>query len=755
MKFGNNLQNSIYPPWENNYVQYNVLKKQLEAGLSKPAGWTERDEGTFGETIDSDLTKVFNFVNAKFEELQERTTQAEVKVATFQEAYNQKAIETLTSSISEITDEVNQLSKYCRINYAGFLKIVKKHDKNVPYKLRPVFMVQLKSRAFYNVNFDSLVVRLSKLYHSLGAQSLPFGTPSLPFGTPSLPFGTPSLPFGTPITPSILTAMAGKEGLDRKSFKFWVHPDNVMEVKTTVLKHLPVILYTPRGPNTAESLDPSLSSVYLDNTAFDLYSSKLERQEGAQAIRLRWYGSPSNNEIYVERKIHHEINKFGEYHDRFTIKEKYVDAFLKGEYTMDRQIAKLREQGVKSPAEVERFEEMVKDVQRCIVDMKLKPVLRTVYNRTAFQIPGDKRVRLSLDTDLCMIREDNLDNTTRSGNHWRRMDIDYPMGTKTAYEQDMTRFNYAILEVKLELPAGKSTPGWVEELMNSHLVESAETFSKYVHGVAVLLESHVALLPFWLAQLEKDSVRNTDSMRGQLAVNTPSISRANSTADIHSINSRRTSIASGSESDNGASTRSLSKGKQKSMDIIVDNQYGQQNGQYSSHSKPASKASSIGKKPFGFKGLGGVFRKSKGKDSRESSPLLGPSDRYDSVPQIRIIPPKPKKVVGPLKVEAKVFFANERTFLKWMNFAVLLGALGVGLFNAGDNIGRFAGIILAVTALITLVYSIWLYEKRLTMLRNKDPGPYDEPVMPTLMCVCMLTAISLNFYLKSTVKSKP
>lgn len=31
----------------------------------------------------------------------------------------------------------------------------------------------------------------------------------------------------------------------------------------------------------------------------------------------------------------------------------------------------------------------------------------------------------------------------------------------------------------------------------------------------------------------------------------------------------------------------------------------------------------------------------------------------------------------------------------------------------------------------------------------------DEPVMPTLMCVCLLTAISLNFYLKSTVKSKP
>lgn len=67
-------------------------------------------------------------MNSKFEELQERTTKAELRVATFQEAYNQKAHESLTAAISEITDEVNQLSKYCRTNYAGFLKIVKKHD---------------------------------------------------------------------------------------------------------------------------------------------------------------------------------------------------------------------------------------------------------------------------------------------------------------------------------------------------------------------------------------------------------------------------------------------------------------------------------------------------------------------------------------------------------------------------------------------------------------------------------------------------
>lgn len=54
--------------------------------------------------------------------------------------------------------------------------------------------------------------------------------------------------------------------------------------------------------------------------------------------------------------------------------------------------------------------------------------MRSFYNRTAFQLPGDARVRISLDTELSLIREDNWDGRTRAGANWRRTDIgiDYP-----------------------------------------------------------------------------------------------------------------------------------------------------------------------------------------------------------------------------------------------------------------------------------------------------------------------------------------
>ncbi|CAJ0635064.1 4072_t:CDS:2 [Entrophospora sp. SA101] len=34
----------------------------------------------------------------------------------------------------------------------------------------------------------------------------------------------------------------------------------------------------------------TITSIYYDNENFDLYTARLEKSEGAEAIRLRWYG---------------------------------------------------------------------------------------------------------------------------------------------------------------------------------------------------------------------------------------------------------------------------------------------------------------------------------------------------------------------------------------------------------------------------------------------------------------------------------
>jgi len=107
--------------------------------------------------------------------------------------------------------------------------------------------------------------------------------------------------------------------------------------------------------------------------------------------------------------------------------------------------------------------------------------MRTFYNRTAFQLPGDARVRISLDTELTMVREDNWDGKPRSGPNWRRMDIgiDHPFSQLPSEDKEL--FPYGVLEVKLQTQFGQEPPLWVRELVSSHLVESIPKFRFFVH----------------------------------------------------------------------------------------------------------------------------------------------------------------------------------------------------------------------------------------------------------------------------------
>jgi hypothetical protein len=105
-------------------------------------------------------------------------------------------------------------------------------------------------------------------------------------------------------------------------------------------------------------------------------------------------------------------------------------------------------------------------------------VMRSFYNRTAFQLPGDARVRISLDTELTMVREDDFDGVPRAGKNWRRMDmgIDFPFDGVS--EKDKEVFPYAVLEVKLQTQMGQEPPGWVTDLVHSNLVTPVPKFSK-------------------------------------------------------------------------------------------------------------------------------------------------------------------------------------------------------------------------------------------------------------------------------------
>lgn len=88
---------------------------------------------------------------------------------------------------------------------------------------------------------------------------------------------------------------------------------------------------------------------------------------------------------------------------------------------------------------------------------------------------------------------------------------------------------------------------------------------------------------------------------------------------------------------------------------------------------------------------------------------------------------KTRKV--PTKVEPKVFFANERTFLAWLHMSVTLSSISVAIvaFAEANEFSEIYGLMLMPVAIAFCCYSLYMYIQRSSMIRQRHPGPCKCP----------------------------
>ncbi|PPQ63938.1 hypothetical protein CVT24_009113 [Panaeolus cyanescens] len=114
-------------------------------------------------------------------------------------------------------------------------------------------------------------------------------------------------------------------------------------------------------------------------------------------------------------------------------------------------------------------------------------------------------------------------------------------------------------------------------------------------------------------------------------------------------------------------------------------------------------------------------------------------------PQVRV----PKKIPTSIKVEGKVWFANERTWVSWLNISILLATLALGLFNASkDDIAQTFAFVYALISVCTLIYGYVLYQHRISMIRRRDPGHFDALAGPVVLSIALFTAVLANFVIR-------
>ncbi|KAF9094905.1 vacuolar transporter chaperone [Mortierella sp. AD031] len=779
MKFGEHLGRSIQPEWSFNYISYDELKNVIKTRTAMGV-WNETDEGYFVELLERELEKVYSFQSVKIGEVQRKLLYYSSQAQEFKKnGAQEETWMALEVELYRLVAEIDVLAKYTRLNYTGFLKIVKKHDKQTGWMLKSIFHVRLNTKPFHKENYDAVIVRLSSIYHVVTAR-------------------------GQKLKGDDQFANWDSNAFVRDTTKYWIHPDNITEVKLVIMKHLPVLLFNTK--REYEENDSAISSVYVDNEEFECYQGRLEKSDMAQAIRIRWYGpTPTENgQCFLERKVHRE-KWTGEQSvkERFPIKTKYINPYLTGDYTMDVKFAKLRARGQKSVKDVELMQKLANDVQTSIVGKKMRPTIRAFYRRTAFQLHNDARVRISLDTELALIREDDFGGRVRAGDNWKRNDIGIDWPFKQLPAEDITRFPYAVLEVKLQTHHGQEPPAWIVELINSHLVESCPRFSKYIHGVATLLEDKIQILPFWLPQMDQDIHKppNTDFgfnnfMPRSWPVGTPQINlrppivpkalieggsgepvkslsefepkkpktmdKATYQAKMAEKNANRRIPGSETNFYNQPMGTSSSKGSVTGSHPLMDNGSTVSNNQAlvvpparpwvdrlnnrDSHLSlggellmtETNQQQQNGGGAVGGDGDSGLLRK-KSTIRRKRFGFRGK----------RASAKDPKRATGAVRMEPKVFFANERTFLNWLQFSVLLGSISLTLLNFGNYMTRVSGAVLTVITLLAMLYALGIFHIRLSnILSTKADRQFHDRIGPTVLCVFLFGAYFLNFYTK-------
>lgn len=262
MKYGLELQENIFPPWRLSYVAYDILKQELKS-RQLDHGWTNKDEADFVHLLDNELTKVYDFVNAKLSEIDARILYCERTIQTLQKnpTMNQDQNYTIMDeALTDILFDVNDLSKFSRVNFTAIQKILKKHDRWTGLDLKQAYVVKLREKPLDKQRFDVAIVYISALHDICRNKGK--------------------------LSPGNSASGGDQNAFERATAKYWIHPDNITEVKAIIMLHLPVLIF-----NTSkkyEASDSAVSSIYFDNPNFDLYTGRLQRDEMAEAIRFRW-----------------------------------------------------------------------------------------------------------------------------------------------------------------------------------------------------------------------------------------------------------------------------------------------------------------------------------------------------------------------------------------------------------------------------------------------------------------------------------
>lgn len=703
MKFGRVLDENKEAEWAEYYMEYKQMKKIIKSiaansnaastsdaldgktqgvvslSVPVPTASDKEDKSPFVEEdffriLELQMKKVNDFTHEVVTSV--RAQLKAIDVTAIPAEGGSALLEEMKQKVDRAANIFLKLEKFVNMNFTGFYKILKKHDKYLPASppCRAFYMARLHNQSWVRGDYSDVLVTLSQMHGQLRGDK------------------------------AGKKEETGKQDFVRSTKKYWVRVEDVSEVKYAILQHLPVFLQNTMG---GESDSQLVSSVYLDNSQMELYHGRLDKTPGAIAVRLRWYGTGGPKVVFVERKTHMD-SWTGQVSvkERFIIKEEEVMDLLEGNYDIPGKEAELRKKG-QSEEQIEEWRTLVVETLQAITFKQLTPCVRSQYMRTAFQIPFDATVRVSLDTNLCMINDRDP-----GPNRWYRDPL-LPFG-----QTDITRFPHAILEVKLQLTDESATPTWISALLNSGMLHEVHKFSKFIHGCAVLHGEDVQAVPYWLD--DSSLQRSIVSSGGEHMLENPDGANL---LFKHLMPFTRVT---------GEMTR-----QEKLSRLSMERQLEEQ-------SRRKRRASGSGTMQL-------MEPKAVTWDGIAHEDCCECDQCMSCIPCFGAFGLGPSGMtIAAQRVEPKLFFANERTFIHWLHMAVTMSSVSVAVlaFGTQGHASQYYALMMLPVSLLFVGYALFQYTWRHARIHDRINDRWDDPRGPLLLASSLVVAMTFSMGFK-------
>ncbi len=716
MKFAAELKRKAEPEWKIMYLDYNTLKDMLKTLASKaayapelnaldgkssgvvslsiptPAGKDEAQvvslvtEEDFFTLLESEITKIEEFTSNQVQAMRDKLSVLQKKVTAALKrdgSLGGNDLAPLIQEANEISLSFLRIEKFANLNYRAIYKSLKKHDKLLPRspQCRKFYMSRLHNRrkSWMRGDYSDVLVSLSRLFGDLRGDHVVQPPPG------------------------------DQQNFVRSTKKYWVRVEDVSEVKLDILKHLPVFLQkTMKG----ESDSQMVNSVYLDNAQLELYHGRLDKTPGAIALRLRWYGA-TPTVVFVERKTHREAwTGDMSVKERFAIKEWQVIPFLGGEYDFEEMEDEMREKPGTTEESIETWKQLSIQCLQAVTSKQLVPTMRTRYMRTAYQIPYDATVRISLDTNLNMINE-NKPGTNR---WFRDPSLPYKEG-------DITRFPHAILEVKLQLSDESETPQWISDLLNSGMLHEIHKFSKFIHGCAALLPEDVQSMPYWMDDPSlRPSLEASGAVKKGVIAALPNEPSIGSTSMINHLNPF--SGGAGGENSRYEKMRIINE-KRASTEAA------ERYKQYASYQNmPRGQSCSYDDDSLLYND-----------DVTCCGELLNFFGAFGVSPHMNM---------AAQRIEPKLFFANERTLMHWLSMSVLMSGVGAVLLSYGaeDLTSQLYALGMLPLSILFAFYATCQFIWRTKRIHDRIVDRWDDPFGPLVLGSALVITLVIAWFMR-------